>query len=343
MSRRLVTMSVGAVLLVVLGVVGVRIPVPYAALGPGPTVNTLGAVDGTKVITVTDSKGRKKEPKTSGHLQLTTVGVRDHLDLLTALRGWFDDEVSVVPREEIYPPDKTQKQVDQENTQEFVESQDAAQAAALGELNFPQQIVVKKLADGSPSRGRLEPSDVVTSLNGAKVTSPDELTGALSALKPGTTVTVGYVRKGENATTTVTTTKAQGREGAALGVFISAERVAPYTINFSLGNIGGPSAGLMFALGIIEKISGTDLTGGKFVAGTGTIDADGKVGPIGGVTQKMLGAKRDGASIFLVPKDNCAEARATAPTGLRLVKVENLHGAVLALKEIEKGGNPPGC
>jgi Predicted secreted protein containing a PDZ domain len=344
MSRRAVTMSVGGILLVALGIIGVRVPVPYAALGPGPTFNTLGSVDGTNVITVTNKGGTTPEDtRTSGHLQLVTVGVRDHLDLFTALRGWFDGSVAVVPREEIFPPDKSEQQVDKENTQEFVQSQDAAEAAALGELHYPEQIVVKQVVTGSPSEHRLATDDVITSLNDTKLTSPDRLISALSAIEPGTRVEVGYQRDGQAATAQVTTTKAQKRGGSALGVLVSSERVAPFDIKVSLGNIGGPSAGLMFALGIVEKVGGQDLTGGRFVAGTGTIDASGKVGPIGGIPQKMLGAKRDGASVFLVPGDNCAEARATVPSDLRLVRVDNLHDAVQALQELDRGGNPAGC
>lgn len=336
-------MSVGGVLLLALAILGVRVPVPYAALGPGPTFDTLGSVDGTKVITVTNEKGTPKDTTTSGHLQLVTVGVRDRLDLFTALRGWFDGSVAVVPREEIFPPDKSEQEVDKENTQEFARSQDAAEAAALGELHYPEQIVVKQVTSGSPSEHRLAADDVVTSLNDQKVTDPDQLVGALSAIQPGTTVEVGYQRKGQAATTQITTTRAQQRSGSALGVLISSERVAPFDIKVSLGNIGGPSAGLMFALGIVEKVGGQDLTGGRFVAGTGTIDADGKVGPIGGIPQKMLGAKRDGASVFLVPADNCAEARATVPSGLRLIRVGSLHAAVQALRDLDRGGDPAGC
>lgn len=343
MSRRVVTMVVAAVLLALFAVVGLRVEVPYAALGPGPTFNTLGSVNGTKVITVTDGQGHHRDAKTSGQLRLVTVGVRDHLDLLTALRGWFDGSVAVVPLEEIIPPNKTEQQVDKENTREFAQSQDAAQAAALGELHYPQQIVVSKVADSSPSQGRLRADDVISSLNGTKMTDPNRLIAALTAIQPGTTVTVGYARDGKAGTTTITTTKAKDRGGSALGVFITVERVSPFHIDVSLANIGGPSAGLMFALGIVEEIGGQDLTGGKTIAGTGTIDATGKVGPIGGIPQKMLGAKRDGATVFLVPADNCAEARANAPSGLRLVKVDSLHTAIGALRSLEKGGNPAGC
>ncbi|HEX5497073.1 MAG TPA: PDZ domain-containing protein [Mycobacteriales bacterium] len=343
MSRRALTMSVGAALIVALAVIGVFIPVPYAALGPGPTFDTLGSVDGTKVITVTDKAGKPENTRTSGQLRLVTVGVRDHLDLLSALRGWFDGSVAVVPREEIFPPDESQQQVDKENTQEFVQSQDAAQAAALGELHYPEQIVVKQVQAHSASQDRLRSGDVIASLDGGRVTSPDQLIKALTAVKPGSQVRVGYQRDGHAGLARITTEKASQRGGSALGVLVSAERVAPFKINVSLSNIGGPSAGLMFALGIVEKIGGKDLTGGKFVAGTGTIDANGKVGPIGGIPQKMLGAKRDGATTFLVPQDNCAEARSTAPSGLRLVKVDSLHSAIAALRSLEQGGNPAGC
>ncbi|MEZ3178352.1 hypothetical protein KYY02_06420 [Streptomyces pimonensis] len=119
-------------------------------------------------------------------------------------------------------------------------------------------------------------------------------------------------------------------------------------VTLELADVGGPSAGLLFSLGIVDKLngdgSGGDLTGGRVVAGTGTIDADGTVGPVGGVPLKTQAAKRDGATVFLVPKDECSEARAELPEGLRLIPVTTLGGAVDALVALEKGtGKVPGC
>ncbi|MEU2716795.1 S16 family serine protease [Streptomyces sp. NPDC007205] len=112
-------------------------------------------------------------------------------------------------------------------------------------------------------------------------------------------------------------------------------------ISLKLAGVGGPSAGLLFTLGIIDKLdgdgSGGDLTGGRTIAGTGTIDAAGKVGAVGGVALKLQAARRDGATVFLVPKDECADAKGELPEGLRLVPVTTLKGAVNSLVALEKG------
>lgn len=118
-------------------------------------------------------------------------------------------------------------------------------------------------------------------------------------------------------------------------------------VELKLADVGGPSAGLLFSLGIVDKLNGDgdggDLTGGRVVAGTGTIDADGKVGPVGGVPLKTQAARRDGATVFLVPKAECADARAELPRGLRLIPVTTLEGAVDALVSLEKGDKVPAC
>ncbi|MFJ7158045.1 S16 family serine protease [Streptomyces sp. NPDC101118] len=118
-------------------------------------------------------------------------------------------------------------------------------------------------------------------------------------------------------------------------------------VDLSLADVGGPSAGLLFSLGIVDKIdgdgSGGDLTGGRVVAGTGTITDTGEVGAVGGVALKTQAAKRDGATVFLVPKAECSDAKAELPEGLRLVPVTTLSGAVSALKALEKGGSVPSC
>ncbi|MER8017662.1 S16 family serine protease [Streptomyces griseoluteus] len=119
-------------------------------------------------------------------------------------------------------------------------------------------------------------------------------------------------------------------------------------VTLRLADVGGPSAGLLFSLGIVDKLdgdgSGGDLTGGRTIAGTGTIDADGKVGAVGGVALKTQAARRDGATVFLVPKAECADARTNLPKGLRLIPVTDLDSAVNSLIALEKGtGEIPGC
>ncbi|MDQ3464290.1 MAG: PDZ domain-containing protein [Actinomycetota bacterium] len=339
MSRRLGTLAVGAILLIALAAGGSMLPVPYVALGPGPTYNTLGSIDGRQIITVT---GRAPNPST-GNLSLTTVAVSDRLELLRALEGWVDSEESVVPREEVYPPDQTDEEIDEANREDFLVSQNSAEAAALGELGYPLKVVVVEVPDGSPSQDVLRPLDAIEAVNGTTIDDPDTLLAILEGLDPGADVTVEYSRGEDSRTGTVTTTQAEDRDGAALGVAISYERKAPFDVEISVANVGGPSAGLMLTLGILDLVGDTDLVEGLFVAGTGTITADGDVGPIGGVRLKTIAASDLGADAFLVPEQNCAEALENAPEGLPLVTVSTLDDALDALEDLREGSTPALC
>ena len=336
-------MVTGAVLLLALLVGGSQLPVPYAELGPGPTLDTLGVdQSGQQIIQVT---GREAD-STDGHLNLTTVSVRDRLDLLGALRGWLDPARAVVPREEIFPPGQTQQETDEKNTRDFVTSQNSAELAALAYLGLTE-VVISAVEGDSPSNGKLAEKDVITAVQGKKVGDITQLGDVLRAIEPGTTVTVGYERGGRAGTARVTTsegTDESGRTRAVLGVGVTLESTAPFKVKIALDDrIGGPSAGLMFALGILEKLGPEDLTGGRFVAGTGQIDVSGTVGPIGGIPLKLIAAKDKGASVFLVPAGNCAEAVRNPPSGLQLVRVESLTGAVTALNDLEAGRPVPAC
>jgi PDZ domain-containing protein len=341
MMRRGWTVLTGAVLLLALATGLTSMPVPYVALGPGPTVDTLGKSDGKPIIQVTGH-----ETSTSrGHLNLTTVSVNDGLDLGTAVRLWINDDVAVVPREFVYPPDRSPRQTDKQNAEEFAQSQSSAETAALRELGYPVLVTVEGLTTDSPSAGKLRVGDVITSVDGKPVTSRANLFARLFARAPGDTVTVGYRRGSDHGTVRVVAGKApDDSERALLGVNVGQKQPHPFTISIGLEKIGGPSAGLMFALGIIDKLDPADLTGGTFVAGTGTIDEDGAVGPIGGIPQKLVAARRAGATVFLTPAANCAEAAARIPAGLRLVKVTSLDDALGALRQLrEKTGSPAGC
>lgn len=343
MSRRVVTMITGVVLLIALAVGGSQLPVPYAELGPGPTLDTLGAdQSGKEIVQLTG----RPEDETDGHLNLTTVSVRDRLDLLAAMRGWLDPERAVVPREEIFPPGQTEQQTDEKNTRDFVVSQNSAELAALAYLDLTK-VAVTSVESGSPSYGKLAAKDVITVVQGQRVGDIVDLGKVLRETRPGTTVTVAYERGGRAGTTQVTTAEGTDESGgtrAVLGVGVTLQSTAPFKVKIALDDrIGGPSAGLMFALGILEKVGPEDLTGGRFVAGTGQIDVSGRVGPIGGIALKLIAAREKGATVFLVPAGNCAEATRRPPAGLQLVKVESLGGAVDALEALDEGRPAPAC
>ncbi|MDX2559112.1 hypothetical protein PV371_05550 [Streptomyces sp. TX20-6-3] len=236
-------------------------PLPYAIAQPGTTADVLGKDKGQEVITITGAPVRPSE----GQLRMTTIvatGPSTDVDLGDVADAWFRTDRAVLPRDSVYPPGKSDAEVEKHNLGQMKESQDAATLAALDHL------------DEDPEKVK---------------------------------------------------------------------------VDLHLADIGGPSAGLLFSLGIVEKLDGDgaggDLTGGRIIAGTGTIDADGSVGAVGGVSLKTQAAARDGATVFLVPKAECSDAQAELPKGLRLIPVTALSDAVASLKALEQGQDSkvPAC
>ena len=316
------------------------VTVPFVSLGPGPTFNTLGDVDGKQVV---DIEGTPVHP-TTGHLNMTTVSQRDGLTLGQALVLWMSGREQLVPRDLVYPPDKTREQVDKDNSEDFKQSEASAQFAALGYLKYPKAVTVVTVNDPGPSAGQLHEGDAIDAVNGTKVTGLDQFQSLLKSTKPGQQMVIEYRRKNAPpGTATITLGSNKDRGYGYLGVGVLEGPWAPFSIDFNLANVGGPSAGLMFSLAVVDKLSTGNLADSKFIAGTGTISSDGQVGPIGGITHKMLAAHEAGASVFLVPAENCDEARSGNDDGLELVKVDNLGGAVDALHSLSAGGEPPRC
>jgi PDZ domain-containing protein len=333
-------LTAGAVLLILFGILGTTMPVPYVAQVPGPTFNTLGDIDGEPIIKV---EGREPN-EVRGNLNLTTVGVsRGGLSLVQAVQGWFDDEVSVVPEESVYPPDRSEEQTRQANREAFLTSEQAAQTVALGHLGYPVKVVVQGVPEKSPSYDELEEGDAIEAVDGQPTPDQEALAAVLAAIPGGTPVTVSYTRLGRPGSADVITGSAQGGTGSLLGVTILEQPSAPFDVDIQVEDVGGPSAGLMLTLGILDLVGDDDLTGGAVVAGTGTIDAQGAVGPIGGITLKMVAARDIGAELFLVPADNCAEAAAAADPGFPLARVADLDDALDALADFEAGRTPAGC
>jgi Lon-like protease len=339
-NRRILTLMVALVPILAFGVLLSLVTVPYVSLGPGPTFNTLGEVDGKQVV---DIEGADLHP-TSGHLNMTTVSQRDALTLGQSLVLWASGREQLVPRDLVYPPDKSKDEIDKANTTDFKQSEDSAEYAALGYLKYPSAVTVETVSDSGPSVGKLKPGDAIDAVNGKPVANLDEFTGLLKTTKPGDSLVIDYRRKNAPAgIATVTLGTNPDRDYGYLGVAVLDAPWAPFSIQFNLANIGGPSAGLMFSLAVVDKLTTGDLNDGMFVAGTGTISSDGKVGSIGGIAHKMMAAKEAGATVFLVPADNCDEAKDAHEDGLELVKVDTLGTAVDALHAISAGGEPPRC
>ncbi|WP_346538368.1 PDZ domain-containing protein [Micromonospora sp. DPT] len=337
MRRRGVTVLLGALLTTLLSIGVLGAPIPYVVLGPGPTVNTLGTSDGKEVIQVT---GRSTS-SSAGQLRMTTVGVQPTVKLRAAIAGWLSSDEAVVPRELVYPPNESQEEVEKRNAEDFQNSQTSAETAALVELGYPVQVVAKEVASDGPSAGVLKAGDVITTVDGVKVTTATKLVELVRAKPAGTALRIGYTRDGVAGTATVTSREQDGRP--RVGLVPEQRQPHPFSLKIDLANIGGPSAGLMFALGIVDKLEPADLTGGKVIAGTGTIDDEGRVGPIGGIAQKLVGAKKAGAKVFLVPADNCAEAVRNPQPDLPLIRVGSLDEALTALETLRSGGQPIRC
>jgi Lon-like protease len=346
MTRRIQTLLVASVLTLVLVVVGLWLPVPFVQLSPGPVTNTLGQVGNKPLIEI---DGRRTYP-TTGKLDLTTVEEIPKLSLVAAMRGWLSSDTAIVPRDLIQPPGSSEQDVQRENTAAMLDSQDQATAAALKELGITpsgRDIVVSQITPSSPAAGHLKPRDVIVSVDGVAVTTQDELRTAVTRVRPGQKLTIAYRRNGVAGQTALTTTASPDDPGKAMiGVVTVEKDHYPFTVSIRLTDVGGPSAGLMFALGIVDLLTPGALTNGKIIAGTGTIDSDGSVGPIGGIQQKLLGARKSGATMFLVPSGNCADAREAAPSGLRLLKVDTLAGAIDSLDTVRTNPaatNVPTC
>ncbi|MFD1830053.1 PDZ domain-containing protein [Streptomyces desertarenae] len=359
MPRRTATMLTSTLLLIAVLCAAVLIRVPYAEMSPGPTVNTLGEHNGEPVLSI---EGRRTyEP--SGNLNMTTVrvtGADYRMNLVEAVYGWLADDSAVVPHEILYPDDKSAEEVREQNAEEFTQSLESAKVAALRELGIEvgERVVVASVVRGGPAQGRLHAGDVIRAVDGEPVERPDDVARLVTEHEPGEDVVFTVVpakraeeaekkgeESGEGRDVTVRTTAADDDGRAVVGIQAGPDHTFPFEIDIRLADVGGPSAGLMFALGIVDKLTEGDLTGGAFVAGTGTIDGEGEVGPIGGIGMKTIAARDKGAEYFLTPEANCGTAARDVPEGLTLVKVGTLDDALEALERIRGGqtGALPRC
>lgn len=334
MSRRTWASLLAVVLVVGLSVVAARKSVPYVTFSPGPTVNVLGSFDDKSIIRVTGHEVYRDK----GALRLTTIvptGPSEKVSIPQMVLAWIDPDRAVYPRRTLYGNKDTRQSVQQQSAAQMASSQDNAVASALGALHIPftTKVGIAAVEPGGPSDGKLEPGDVVVSVNGKDVTGVSEVTEAIRPLPVGSPV-VMTVRRDDHLqrVNLVTTAAPDDPKASAIRVSIQAAGYRfPFKVELKLDqNIGGPSAGMMFALGIYDVLTPGSLTDGKTIAGTGEIDGEGHVSPIGGIQQKLVGAQSDGAKLFLVPADNCAEALGGHydPKKMRLVKVTNLDDAV---------------
>lgn len=350
--RRVIVGWVAIGVAVVLALVLALVPAPFVIEQPGPVFNTLGtdqpvggkpSGDAKELISI---PGQKTYP-TSGSLDLLTVSVvgnpEQRPSWFEIASAWFQPSKAVLPLETVFPPGTTTEQSNAENAALMVDSQQDAIAAALNELGytFPENVAVKQLVKGTPAATVLKVGDEITSVNGEKVSSIQQLRDAVKANGTGKAAELGIVRDGAASTVSITPVESQGQ--VVLGIGAGMDYTFPFDVKIQLNDVGGPSAGQMFALGIMDKLTPGPLNGGKRVAGTGTIDNAGSIGPIGGIRQKMYAARDTGkASYFLAPASNCDEVTGHIPAGLHVFAVKTLADSLKVLDAVRAGTSTAG-
>ncbi|MDD9206298.1 signal protein PDZ [Georgenia sp. 10Sc9-8] len=357
-SPRTVTTVLAGAVLVLLVLALLLVPLPYAVWRPGPTVDTLSEVDDVPLIEVAEATTYP----TSGELRLTTIstlgGPGYPVTAVDVLGAWLADDELVRPVESVFPQDVSREELDEQSTVQMTSSQTNATVAALTELGHevPAVLEVRDVVPEAPAHGVVLPGDVLTSLRPAGGERTDletfaDLSAVLDTIPPGTSVVLGLEREGQEVDVEVSTmapgphTGGAETEGSVLGLLLRPDLDLPVDISIAIENIGGSSAGTMFALGIIDVLTPGAMTGGERIAGTGTMSLDGRVGPISGVRQKLAGAARDGADWFLAPVSNCDEVSGHVPDGLQVVAVRTLGEARDAVDAIADGEGQglPGC
>lgn len=340
MSRRYTTMVVAALALVALTCVAFLVPVPYVTMKPGPVFNTLGEFNDKPMIAFGDDVTTYP---TSGTLDFTTVSVSradSKVPLAVAVAAFFDKRNAVVPRSLVYPDNKSQVESSTESAVQLSGSKESSQAAALRAAGYKvteHPGVASVLKDG-PSAGKLVVGDIVVSVDGEETRGAESVATLIRKHKPGETAQLTVDRDGlEKSVKIKTNADPEDEAIARIGIGIGQKFEFPIEIINNVGNeIGGPSAGAMFALAIYDKLTPGKLANGKRIAGTGEIDGAGVVGPIGGIRQKMAGAAADDTKVFLVPDANCKEAADGDDFGMTLLRIKTLDNAIDSLEALAK-------
>ncbi len=333
MSQRTLAALLAVPLVLAMLVAAAFTELPYATYAPGPTVDVLDQPNGSETISVRGVKTYRD----NGELRLTTVSVSpvgEQLSLPELMSAWWSGDRAVYPYDYVHPEDVTPEEDERQGAVSMVTSQDVAIANALRALDYEVEptLQVAFVVPDSPADGALEVRDVLLRVNGEEITDAEEMVRTIQGTEPGEQVTFLLERDGERRTVSVTPREEE--DGVVRVGFTPGQGFRyPFPVSVNIDpDIGGPSAGMIFALGIYDTLTEGSLTGGGAVAGTGTIDLDGAVGPIGGIQQKIAGAERDGAELFLVPADNCADAAQVDDGAPRLVRVETFEDALSSVQ-----------
>lgn len=348
-SPRIIAFLTGVAAFIVLAGLAFTVPVPYVSMSPGPTFDTLGKVGDSPMFTFGDDV---KTYETSGQLDFTSVSVtrsETKFTLGDAFKAWLDPDTVVMPHDFIYPAGQSNSDSDASGAAQLASSQDSSRVAAMraAGLKVREIVEILDIADDSPAAGVLKKGDRVLRVDGKRVANVQAAADAIAARKPGDSVRLQILREGKKRDLSLDTVANENDPSKArVGVIVSAAFVFPIDVENHIGDrVGGPSAGMMFALSMYDQLTPGELTGGKHIAGTGSIDANGNVGAIGGVAQKLAGAEAAGADVFLLPGANCGAFLKSRDFDMTVVKVDTLDEAIAALETLSE--NPkakvPSC
>jgi PDZ domain-containing protein len=322
MLRKLSILVPVAALVAVLG----SVSLPAFSVGPGPP---------REVGPLIEVSGHPSYPPDGGRLILTSV-VLDRVTLFEAIAAWLDPSRSVVSERDIIPPGRSEEDERERAVSQMDQSKVDATVVVLSDLTeYPEEhgrgVLVESVLDGCPAEGKLFPGDLIVSVNGAAISDPEDLTRMVGLVVPGEALRFQIEVEEETRRVALVPSRCTTGHGPLVGIVPVAN--FPFAVTFSSGDIGGPSAGLMWALGLYDVLTPGDLTGGLTIAGTGDIDVEGNVRPIGGIEQKVIAAERAGAEVFILPLANLEGAR-TVAGDLRLVPVITVAQALGFLEDM---------
>ena len=310
-------------------------PIPYVFFKPGVPDNVTG-----KLIEINDVKSYKA----NGKLYITSILVTNPNSPVfgaETLYNWAIGPHVVLPRDVVYPPAVEGKVIERDSRAEMSGSKVTATAAALSYLGyqFEEIYFISRVRDYSDAKGKLEPGYRILIVDGDTINEIEEIRSAYSDKKIGDVIEIKVDREINGETRTfiekvrLVSNQEPGAdpERPAIGILVGTTAKFPVDIDFNISGVGGPSAGLIFAVGVVEKMTPEDLLRGRKIAGTGSISPNGEVGAIGGIEEKMIGASRKGATIFLAPRNNCPDIK-HIPKGLKVIPVSTLSEAIAALR-----------
>lgn len=316
---------------------------PYVRSEAGNTYEATGSFNSQPLLAIEDTESFPTY-ESSGKILILTVsswgGPYGRLTWFDAARTFFDDDVIIVPTNFLFDPDQSGEDIANQGNQLFLSAESNAIAAAMEYLELPvtKKLIIGSIFEDTPAEGNYKLGDVLLALNGATLTDFESITGIMKDVAPGDMVTYTLIRDGKTIDISATTIENEGR--TIVGIGILEQTIPPMDIRVQLPDVSGPSAGLAFAVSLVELLSKKDFTQGRIIAMTGEITAKGEVKAIGGLDHKINGAYESGARLMLFPKENCNAVPKEVPKGMKLVPVTTLTEALEVLMATKTSSYP---